>query len=210
MSTLLPDVIKQNAQTDPHGVFAQVPAGTAYTDGFRNITKLQLHNAVNYTASLIKQHMGESKTFETLAFIGASDPRYSIMMVAGIKVGYKVGLFRCRLMRCQLTLKKVFLPSPRNSEEAHLSLLDRLKCTKLVMTEPQAPCIPVILRNRKLRMMTLPSLSQLLEVGDVQEYPYKKKSFAEAKSDPLFVLHTSGSTGKQSHSASIMTSTNRS
>jgi hypothetical protein len=90
MSTLLPDVVKQNGQTDPHGVFAQVPAGTAYTDGFRNITKLQLHNAVNYTASLIKQHMGESKTFETLAFIGASDPRYSIMMVAGIKAGYKV------------------------------------------------------------------------------------------------------------------------
>jgi hypothetical protein len=59
-------------------------------------------------------------------------------------------------------------------------------------------------------MMTLPSLSQLLEVGDVQEYPYKKKSFAEAKNDPLFVLHTSGSTGKQSPSASIMTSTNRS
>jgi acyl-coenzyme A synthetase/AMP-(fatty) acid ligase len=103
------------------------------------------------------------------------------------------------------------MPSPRNSEEAHLSLLDRLQCTKLVITEPQVPCIPVILRNRKLRMMTLPSLSQLLEVGDVEEYPYKKTgSFAEAKNDPLFVLHTSGSTGKQSPSASIMTSANRS
>jgi hypothetical protein len=86
---LLPDLIKQNAQTDPHGVWAQVPAGTTYVDGFRDITKLQLHNAVNYTASLIKQNMGESKTFETLAFIGASDPRYSIMVVAGIKAGYK-------------------------------------------------------------------------------------------------------------------------
>ena len=74
-------------------------------------------------------------------------------------------------------------------------MLDRLQCTKLVMTEPQSPCIPVILRNRKLRMMTLPSLPQLLEVGDVKEYPYER-TFAEAKNDPILVLHTSGSTGK--------------
>ena len=46
-------------------------------------------------------------------------------------------------------------------------------------------------------MLTLPSLSQLLEVGDVEEYPYNR-SFAEAKNDPIFVLHTSGSTGKRS------------
>jgi hypothetical protein len=91
-STLLPDVIQNNAQADPHGIFAQVPADTSYAGGFRNITKLQLHHAVNYTASLIKKNLGESKTFETLAFIGASDPRYSIMVVAAIKTGYKVRL----------------------------------------------------------------------------------------------------------------------
>jgi acyl-coenzyme A synthetase/AMP-(fatty) acid ligase len=33
-----------------------------------------------------------------------------------------------------------------------------------------------------------------LEVEKIEEYPYEK-SFAEAKSDPAFVLHTSGSTG---------------
>jgi acyl-coenzyme A synthetase/AMP-(fatty) acid ligase len=42
--------------------------------------------------------------------------------------------------------------------------------------------------------MVLPSLQQLLEVRDIEEYPYEK-SFAQAKSDPAFVLHTSGSTG---------------
>jgi ABC-type phosphate/phosphonate transport system substrate-binding protein len=89
-STLLPHVVQQNAQADPDGIFAQVPAGASYADGFRNITNLQLHHAVNYTAFLIKQNLGGSKTFETLAFIGASDPRYSIMVVAAIKTGYKV------------------------------------------------------------------------------------------------------------------------
>jgi acyl-coenzyme A synthetase/AMP-(fatty) acid ligase len=92
---------------------------------------------------------------------------------------------------------KIFLPSPRNSEEAHLSLLDRLQCTKLVVTEPQASCVPIILRKRKLQTMTLPSLSELLQVGDVEEYPYTK-NYAAVKDDPIFVLHTSGSTGKQS------------
>jgi hypothetical protein len=42
--------------------------------------------------------------------------------------------------------------------------------------------------------MVLPSMQQLLELGDIEEYPYEK-SFAFAKSDPAFVLHTSGSTG---------------
>ncbi|KAF1940667.1 ochratoxin A non-ribosomal peptide synthetase [Clathrospora elynae] len=176
-SILLPNIVKQNAQADPHGTFARVPAGTAYTDGFVDVTKLQLHNAVNFTASLIKRCLGDSTTFETLAFIGPSDLRYSIIIVAAIKAGYKI-----------------FLPSPRNSEEAQLALLAGLQCTKFVVTEPQSPCVPVILRKVQLHTMTLPSLQELLEVGDVAEYPYEK-AFAEAKDDPIIVLHTSGSTG---------------
>jgi acyl-coenzyme A synthetase/AMP-(fatty) acid ligase len=52
----------------------------------------------------------------------------------------------------------------------------------------------MILGELRLQTTTLPSLQQLLEVGDVEEYPYKK-SFEEARKDPAFVLHTSGSTG---------------
>jgi acyl-coenzyme A synthetase/AMP-(fatty) acid ligase len=98
------------------------------------------------------------------------------------------------------------LPSPRNSKEAHVSLLKKLQCTKLVITEPQAPCVPVILGELHLQTMTLPSLQQLLEVGNVEEYPYER-SFAEAKSDPAFVLHTSGSTGN-SHLSDFVSFTN--
>jgi acyl-coenzyme A synthetase/AMP-(fatty) acid ligase len=42
--------------------------------------------------------------------------------------------------------------------------------------------------------MTLPSLNQLLQVESVKEYPFEK-TFAESRNDPVFVLHTSGSTG---------------
>ncbi|KAF2203122.1 ochratoxin A non-ribosomal peptide synthetase [Delitschia confertaspora ATCC 74209] len=176
-SILLPHIIHHNAQSDPNGIFAQIPAGPKYTDGYKTVTKLQFHNAINHTASLIKQNLGDSKRFETLAYIGPGDLRYSILVVAGIKSGYKV-----------------FLPSPRNSQEAHISLLQKLQCTKLIVTEPQAPCIPPILSALNLQTMTLPSLTQLLEADNVEEYPYEK-SFEEARADPAFVLHTSGSTG---------------
>jgi hypothetical protein len=89
-SILLPHIIEQNARADPNGVFARIPAGSKYTDGYRDVTKLQLHNAVNYTASLLKRNLGESQNFETLAYIGPGDLRYSIIVVAGAKAGYKV------------------------------------------------------------------------------------------------------------------------
>jgi len=95
----------------------------------------------------------------------------------------------------ELNWQKIFLPSPRNSEEAHVSLLERLQCTKLVVTEPQPPCVPMILKSIKLQTINLPSLQQLLTVGDVEEYPYTK-TFIDAQDDPAYVLHTSGSTGK--------------
>ncbi|EDU49070.1 ochratoxin A non-ribosomal peptide synthetase [Pyrenophora tritici-repentis Pt-1C-BFP] len=175
--TLAPEIVKLRARNDPNGVFAQIPAGTTYSDGFRSITNLQLYNAINYTAGLIRQRFGESKEFETLAFIGPSDPRYTIMLMAAMITGYKA-----------------FLPSPRNSEEAHLTLLERLQCHKIVVTESPLPCVGMILKGRKMQTLTLPELGQLLDVGDVEEYLYTK-TFEEAKRDPVHVLHTSGTTG---------------
>ncbi|KAL7773712.1 hypothetical protein CFE70_003679 [Pyrenophora teres f. teres 0-1] len=61
-NTLPPEIVKLRARNDPNGVFAQIPAGTTYSDGFRNVTNLQLYSAINYTAGLIRQHLGESKT----------------------------------------------------------------------------------------------------------------------------------------------------
>ncbi|UPX12162.1 uncharacterized protein EKO05_0002728 [Ascochyta rabiei] len=176
-SFLLPDLVSHRAKHDPHGVFARVPVGPTYTSGFNDVTNAQLSNAINFTASLLLTTYGESNSFETLAYIGSMDLRYSIMVLAGIKTGYKV-----------------FLPSPRNSIEAHVALLTRLRCGKLVVTEPQSPCIPSILSGLDLSTFTLPSLDVLLNVGDVEDIPFMK-TFEEAKNDPIFVLHTSGSTG---------------
>lgn len=89
-SMLLPEIIRENAKSDPSGVFASIPLGTKYTDGYRDVTKLQFYNAVSHTASLLIQSLGRSESFETLAYIGPGDLRYSIIVIAGIIAGYKV------------------------------------------------------------------------------------------------------------------------
>lgn len=95
---LLPTIIQENALRDPSGVFACIPNGTKtdYKEGYKDITKLQFHNAVNYTASLINERFGPAKDFETLTYLGPADIRYSMMVVAGMKIGYKVRLILVR------------------------------------------------------------------------------------------------------------------
>lgn len=46
-----------------------------------------------------------------------------------------------------------------------------------------------------MRKLHLAAVSDLLDGNDVPHYAYEK-SYADAQHDPLFVLHTSGSTGR--------------
>lgn len=97
----------------------------------------------------------------------------------------------------KVTTRKAFLPSPRNSKVAQLNLLSRLECTKLVTVEPQPPAISSVLEEGPYRVIHIPSLEELLsgdENGAPPDYPYEKL-YEEAKDEPIFILHTSGSTG---------------
>ncbi|KAF2811621.1 putative NRPS-like enzyme [Mytilinidion resinicola] len=175
---LLPDVIDLRAQRSPQDIFARVPSSTAtYGSGFRSVTILELSNAIKRVAWLLEEHLGKGQDHETLAYIGPNDLRYSIIVIAAVKAGYKT-----------------FLPSPRNSKAAHISLLSRLACKILVTTNPEPPCVPMILEDYSMRKLQIPSLVELLASHDVPHYPYEK-TFEEAKYDPAFILHTSGSTG---------------
>lgn len=99
-SFLLPHLVSCRAQDDPQGIFARVPAGPAYSSGFNDVTYAQLNNAVNFTASLLSNKYGASHNFETLTYIGAMDMRYSVMMIAGMKIGYKVSPLQQLRSRC--------------------------------------------------------------------------------------------------------------
>ncbi|EED17424.1 NRPS-like enzyme, putative [Talaromyces stipitatus ATCC 10500] len=179
---LLPSVLKTRAQCNPDGAWAQFPVSdTTYALGLETATNLQVFNAVNKVAWLLDGKLQPSSSFETIAYIGPFDLRYFIVVLAAIKVGYKT-----------------FLPSPRNSKVAQLHLLEKLQCKKLVTTDPQLPAVNTILEGPTSIETTvhIPSLRDLLDSSDgtPEDYPYEK-SYEEAKDEPIFILHTSGSTG---------------
>lgn len=178
---LLPAILDRRAQSEPDRVWAKFPVSpSAYDQGFKAATYGQIRNAVNRVAWILAETIGPSTEFDTLAYLGPSDLRYHIVILAAIKTGYKA-----------------FLPSPRNSTVAQKELLTRLGCRVLATTtDPQPPFVSSILREYSVQtVVQIPPLDELLRESDhVPPYPYSK-SFAAARHDPVFVLHTSGSTG---------------
>lgn len=56
------------------------------------------------------------------------------------------------------------------------------------------PCVPSIVGELGVKTYILPSLGELVAAQDVKPYAYIRDS-EDARNDPIFVLHTSGSTG---------------
>ncbi|KAL3459645.1 putative NRPS-like enzyme [Aspergillus heterothallicus] len=175
---LLPSLLDCRAAYTPDLVWAKFPVSpTSYEEGFRTATYAQMRNAVDRVAWLLTERLGPSTTFETLAYMGPGDLRYHIVLLAAVKAGYKP-----------------FFPSPRNSIPAQKQLLQRLETRVLITTEPEPVFVGSILREYEIDVVRIPALEELLDGEAVPPYPYDKQ-FDEAKDEPLFVLHTSGSTG---------------
>jgi thioester reductase-like protein/acyl-coenzyme A synthetase/AMP-(fatty) acid ligase len=175
---LLSGLVQDRAETRPQHIFAKVPRNNDYANGYRTVTNSTLMTAVDHVAGLITSTFGPGKDFQRIAYLGLHDLRYTIVVLAGIKTGYTM-----------------FLPSPRNSEEAHAALLSSLECSKLITTWP-APVGVAFVQSVTSEKLTIPTLDELLDLNPecVPAVTYKK-SFEDAKTDPIFILHTSGSTG---------------
>jgi thioester reductase-like protein/acyl-CoA synthetase (AMP-forming)/AMP-acid ligase II len=175
---LLVELVESRAAAQPQAVFAKVPRDNAYANGYRVVTNSALVTAVDYVAALITSTFGPSVDFQRIAYLGLHDLRYTIVLLAGIKSGYTM-----------------FLPSPRNSGEAHAALLTSLDCSKLITTYP-APAGLAVVESITSEKLVLPTLNELLDLdqGHVRTVTYHK-SFEDARTDPIFILHTSGSTG---------------
>ena len=89
-SRLLPQVVDELAISHPDRIYATIPLSTDVSQGFRDVTMLEIAQSVNYTASWLERSFGRSKSFDTLAYIGASDLRYATVFLAAVKCGYKV------------------------------------------------------------------------------------------------------------------------
>jgi hypothetical protein len=87
---LVPQVADQLAASSPSKIYASIPRGSDISDGFRDVTVLELVSAVNDMAWWIEENYGRSDVFATIAYMGVSDIRYAIVFLAAVKCGYKV------------------------------------------------------------------------------------------------------------------------
>ncbi|KAL2785317.1 acetyl-CoA synthetase-like protein, partial [Aspergillus keveii] len=173
---LLPHIVDHYARVKPDAIYAEYPVSpTSYENGYRPITFKAFANAINGIAHWLVDQLGHGNG-EILAYLGPNDLRYPALVLGAIKAGY-----------C------MFLTSPRNSVGAHTSLLERLECTKFLAPIPRPPPVAAILEASKVDLLDVPSIDDLL----AKDYPHFEltKTYAEAATERLAVIHTSGSTG---------------
>ncbi|KAL8833479.1 MAG: hypothetical protein Q9170_004253 [Blastenia crenularia] len=184
-SRLLPQVLDGLAKSKPERIYASVPATFDLKDGFRDVTVLQLSRAVDRFAWWLEENIGSSSTFETIAYLGLPDIRYTIVFLAAVKCGFKV-----------------LFPSPRNTTFINDSLIDQTECSKFLASPEMVPKAQQQQQERKtskripkLRVLEVPALNDMLVERDQGKYYPYGKDFATARWDPIVVLHSSGSTG---------------
>ncbi|KAI1460021.1 putative NRPS-like enzyme [Annulohypoxylon moriforme] len=174
---LLPHIVDRLARETPDAVYGLWPvAPDSYEAGFRTVTYAKLANVINGLAWWLTREIGPGEHNEVLTYVGPNDVRLTALVLAAIKAGYVI-----------------LLTSPRNSAAAHRGLFEALNCRTLVTTDPTPPSVFPILEAVKPRKLITPSVEELLE----KPYPHfpLDKAFDQARWEPLFIIHTSGSTG---------------
>lgn len=184
---LLPTLVDEIATSDPHRPIFSLPRENDPTRGFEDVSMRSFARVVDRLAWFLQESLGSSgwdqeKKFPTLLYMGPQDPMYAALVLAANKTGYKM-----------------LLSSPRNTLEAHLSLLEKTECDVFLM--PPAfplPIVKQILTTRPMKAIEVSSFQHWLVYSKPAEqhrpYPYTK-TYEEAYLEPFVVVHTSGSTG---------------
>ncbi|KAJ5644413.1 NRPS-like enzyme [Penicillium longicatenatum] len=173
---LIPNVIDHYARVLPNAIYAEYPVSSmSYEDGYRPVTYKALGNAINGIATWLTANLGPGNG-EILPYVGPNDVRYPALVLGAIKAGY-----------C------MFLTSPRNSAVAHQSLLKKLGCTTLICPTPRPAPVNVILNACSLNVLEVLSVDELMST-QYPDFPFSK-TWPDAATETLVVLHTSGSTG---------------
>ncbi|KAF2262722.1 acetyl-CoA synthetase-like protein [Lojkania enalia] len=174
---LLVNIVDGLAKVKPLGVYAYIPISPdGYDKGWTKLTYQKYANAVNGLAWWLTAQFGKNSSFETLTYVGPNDFRHNALILACQKVGYKL-----------------LLASHRNQHEALRALLDQASCKAILTADPASAMTTRYQEAFPLSAFQVPSLDVLLSES-FPHYPFRK-TFEEAKLDPLVVLHTSGTTG---------------
>ena len=99
---------------------------------------------------------------------------------------------------CANIAEQPLLSSTRNSDEAHLSLLDATDCSRFVYTTERSQKANELHQLRpSLDMYELPTVAEMMGTG-FAPYPFPK-TFDEVKDNTAFIIHSSGTTGMEHH-----------
>ena len=202
---LVVQVVDELASKTPDRIWATITRSQYDVDeGFRDITARQLADAVNCASWFIHNQFGKSTSFEVIAYLGVSDVRYAIYMFGAIKTGHQVQLTHLIEKNEQLIpATQLMIPSVRNSLPQHLSVFDAARCNKVFYTPEMKSRIEELKQSKpELQAFEVPSLDELITASS-KHYPYTK-AWRDARTDPILVAHSSGSTGKGTCRASFV------
>lgn len=86
------------------------------------------------------------------------------------------------------------IPSVRNSPSQNLSVFEAASCNKIFYTVEMEHVVTTLKDARpELRAVKVPSIDELIHTPS-EHYNYDK-TWAEARTDPIIIAHSSGSTG---------------
>ncbi|KAL1893536.1 putative NRPS-like protein biosynthetic cluster [Sporothrix stenoceras] len=181
---LLPHIADQVAADTPDHVLYEYPSSsTDLSHKWTTVTARQFADAVNRGAHWIHSNVGSPNdpmhAVPRLGYSGPPDLRYYILVLAAIKTGYVM-----------------LYTSLRNSPEGDAAVLEAAGCTTWLQASRGTHIQKVAaLGTVDLRLVPLPELSFFLDDSTpAPAFPYTK-SWEQGKRDPVWVLHTSGSTG---------------
>ncbi|KAI1813507.1 hypothetical protein GGS20DRAFT_553164 [Poronia punctata] len=179
-SRLLPSLVDEIALDDPHRILYSFTKTSDPADGFLDVNARTFARAVDRFSWYLEDKLGPAHNSPTVTYMGPQDIIYVILILACSKTGY-VPLFN----------------SLRNTIDIHLGLLEQTNCDIFLLPSNfRLPVVDRIVKGRAMRVLEIPPLQYWLEKEpEPKPYPYTK-SFAEARLEPLVILHSSGSTGR--------------
>jgi acyl-CoA synthetase (AMP-forming)/AMP-acid ligase II len=86
----LPETLDDIAKETPGRRYATISVTANVTDGFRDVSFMDIANGANRIAFQLEKLFGRSNEFETITYLGIPDLRYVMVIFGAIKCGFKV------------------------------------------------------------------------------------------------------------------------